>query len=124
ERFLGAELFGRSIDYETSTDAVVRVRANDVRRRLAQYGSTRKSATPIRIELIAGGYIPEFHCAQQEVSHPVATNQAIQPASPSAVPSGTQIAPVEPPVVPYVDEQASAAVRPWQHLPIFWMGVT
>ena len=123
ERFLGVELFGRSVDYETSTDAVVRVRANDVRRRLAQYGSTRKSATPIRIELIAGGYIPEFHCAQQEAIHPVAIDQAIQSASPSSVPSGTQIAPVEPPVVPYVDEQASAAVRPWQHLPIFWMGV-
>lgn len=68
ERFLGVELFGRSVDYETATDAVVRVRANDVRRRLAQYYSTRKTG-PIRIELIAGGYIPEFHRTQQEPGH-------------------------------------------------------
>lgn len=39
ERFLGAELFGRPINYETGTDSIVRVRANDVRRRLAQYYS-------------------------------------------------------------------------------------
>src|SRR5882757_3596635 len=61
ERFLGVELFGRAVDYETATDSIVRVRANDVRRRLAQYYSSQRSAAPVRIDLIAGGYIPEFH---------------------------------------------------------------
>lgn len=61
ERFLGVELFGRAVDYETATDSIVRVRANDVRRRLAQYYSSQRSAVPVRIDLIAGGYIPEFH---------------------------------------------------------------
>jgi hypothetical protein len=61
ERFLGVELFGRAVDYETATDSIVRVRANDVRRRLAQYYSGQRSAVPVRIDLIAGGYIPEFH---------------------------------------------------------------
>ncbi len=59
ERFLGADLFGRSIDYDTKTDAIVRVRANDVRHRLAEYYSKQKSA-PVIISLGTGAYIPEF----------------------------------------------------------------
>ena len=37
ERMIGVELFGRPADYDTSNDAVVRVRAAEVRKRLAQY---------------------------------------------------------------------------------------
>jgi hypothetical protein len=66
ERFLGVELFGRAVDYETATDSIVRVRANDVRRRLAQYYSSARSTSPARIDLIAGGYIPEFHWTSVE----------------------------------------------------------
>jgi hypothetical protein len=37
ERTLGVELFGRSDTYDTAADAVVRVRANDVRKRLTRH---------------------------------------------------------------------------------------
>ncbi|MGD0914159.1 MAG: hypothetical protein ABR928_19885, partial [Terracidiphilus sp.] len=37
ERMLGAEMFGRPIDYDTGNDAVVRVKASEVRKRLTQY---------------------------------------------------------------------------------------
>jgi len=70
ERFLGVELFGRAVDYETATDSIVRVRANDVRRRLAQYYSTQRSSSPARIDLIAGGYIPEFHWRPEDKADP------------------------------------------------------
>jgi hypothetical protein len=60
ERFLGVELFGRAVDYETATDSIVRTRANDVRRRLAQYYAGLSSIPPVRINLVAGGYVPEF----------------------------------------------------------------
>jgi len=70
ERFLGVELFGRAVDYETATDSIVRVRANDVRRRLAQYYSGQRSTTAARIDLIAGGYIPEFHWRSEEKTDP------------------------------------------------------
>jgi len=60
ERFLGTELFGRSVDYETGTDSVVRVRATDVRRRLMQYNSGRRSEFGVVIEMPTGSYIPEF----------------------------------------------------------------
>ena len=61
ERFLGAELFGRPIDYETGTDSIVRVRANDVRRRLAQYYSEGHGGAQVVIELASGNYVPDFH---------------------------------------------------------------
>jgi len=35
ERTIGAELFGRPISYETASDPIVRVKANDVRKRIA-----------------------------------------------------------------------------------------
>jgi hypothetical protein len=61
ERFIGASVFGRPIEYETATDAIVRVRANDVRRRLAQYYLELKKPSTVRIGLNSGSYIPEFH---------------------------------------------------------------
>ena len=61
ERFLGVKLFNRAVDYETATDSIVRVRANDVRRRLTQYYSDRRHDSMVRIGMSAGGYVPEFH---------------------------------------------------------------
>lgn len=68
ERTLGAQLFGRPIDYETGSDAIVRVRANDVRRRLAQYYSEQHGAPEVSIGLPSGSYIPEFHWSAVQAS--------------------------------------------------------
>ena len=70
ERFLGAELFGRRIDYDTKSDSIVRVRANDVRRRLTEYYADQSSPPKVVITLGAGGYIPEFRWPQTENSPP------------------------------------------------------
>jgi hypothetical protein len=66
ERFLGVDLFGRPVDYETATDAVVRVRASDVRRRLSQHYLEQPSTSGVRIGLTSGSYIPEFHWTASE----------------------------------------------------------
>lgn len=58
ERSLGVALFGRSPSYDTGDDAIVRVTASDVRKRLNQYYSENESA--VRIDLPAGSYSPEF----------------------------------------------------------------
>ena len=60
ERFLGVELFGRKVDFDTGADSIVRVRASDVRRRLAQYYSARSSPPAVTIGLSSGNYIPTF----------------------------------------------------------------
>ena len=61
ERMIGAEMFGRPVDYDTSNDAVVRVSATQVRRRLAQYYSDTPKPPVVRIELPPGSYVPKFH---------------------------------------------------------------
>jgi hypothetical protein len=60
ERLIGVELFGRSASYNTGDDAIVRVTANDVRRRLVKHYKVYGIETGFRIELPAGSYIPEI----------------------------------------------------------------
>jgi len=60
ERFLGVELFGRKVDFDTGADSIVRVRASDVRRRLAQYYSQCSSPSAVTIGLSSGTYVPTF----------------------------------------------------------------
>jgi len=60
ERTIGIEVFGRSTSYEPSDDATVRVKAGDVRKRLGLYYAELGAHNPVRIELPAGTYVPEF----------------------------------------------------------------
>lgn len=60
ERTIGAEVFGRAADFETSGDSIVRVNANEVRRRLAQYYQDATQSDPVQIVLPPGTYIPKF----------------------------------------------------------------
>jgi TolB-like protein/Tfp pilus assembly protein PilF len=61
ERMIGAEMFGRPVDYDTGSDSVVRVKATEVRKKLAQYYAELKEEPPIHIELPSGSYVPKFH---------------------------------------------------------------
>ena len=60
ERSIGVELFGRFPAYDTGEDAIVRVTASEVRKRLVQHYSGAGILSEFRISLPAGGYIPEF----------------------------------------------------------------
>lgn len=60
ERILGKELFGRPISYDTGSDAVVRVRANEVRKRLIVYYESHASQTGWKIQLPLRTYVPLF----------------------------------------------------------------
>jgi TolB-like protein/Tfp pilus assembly protein PilF len=59
ERMIGAEMFGRPADYDAANDAVVRVQATDVRRRLAQFYAEAPDPV-LRVELPVGSYMPKF----------------------------------------------------------------
>jgi TolB-like protein len=61
ERMIGAEMFGRPIDYDTANDSVVRVKATEVRKKLAQYYLETEKEPAIRIELPSGSYVPRFY---------------------------------------------------------------
>lgn len=60
ERLIGIELFGRAPSYDTGEDAIVRVTASDVRRRLLQHYGTYGTGSEFRIRLPLGSYIPEI----------------------------------------------------------------
>lgn len=61
ERVIGAEVFGREADYDTSSDPVVRTTASEVRKRIAQYYQEPGHEGELRIELPLGSYLVEFH---------------------------------------------------------------
>jgi hypothetical protein len=83
ERMLGVEMFGRPIDYDTGNDAVVRVKASEVRRRLAQYYQGLTTQPIVQLELPAGSYAPQFHWARgNSLSTPIeAANFQTAPVS-------------------------------------------
>ncbi|WP_221313201.1 hypothetical protein [Granulicella aggregans] len=100
ERILGIEVFGRASDYDTSEDPVVRMRAADVRKRLAQFyqaiepslkGHPNLETEIVRIELKPGSYRVTFH-----YEHPVKDDSASKPilVSPPAGESASQDSPV------------------------------
>jgi hypothetical protein len=66
ERLIGMVLLGRDAAYDTSTDAGVRVRANDVRKRLNNYNKTPPPNAEIQIQLPAGSYVPLFFHSRTE----------------------------------------------------------
>jgi hypothetical protein len=63
ERTIGVEVFGRAASYDPGNDSTVRVKAGEVRKRLQTFYAGSGAASPIRIHLPAGGYLPEFHRA-------------------------------------------------------------
>jgi hypothetical protein len=61
ERALGADVFGRPVDYDTSQDPVVRTSAAEIRKKLAQYYQEAGHESELHIELPSGSYLAEFH---------------------------------------------------------------
>jgi hypothetical protein len=81
ERTIGTEVFARTVDFETSGDSIVRVNANEVRRRLAQYYGETPEPDPVQIVLPPGTYVPEFHL-QGDVQAPGRVMLTAQPMLP------------------------------------------
>ena len=60
ERVIGAEVFGRPPDYDTNEDPIVRGRAAEVRKRLAQFYVSEGKHCPVRIEISPDPTMPRF----------------------------------------------------------------
>jgi hypothetical protein len=71
ERMIGMELFGRSPTYDTGEDAIVRVTASDVRRRLLQYYGENGKSSKFVVSLHSGSYIPEITRTSHNETEPV-----------------------------------------------------
>src|SRR5271154_480175 len=93
ERVIGIEVFGRSSDYNTGDDPIVRARVGEVRKRLAQYYLSEESShARIKIAIPSGSYRAIFEFLPEEA--PV---DQIQPSglarNPFQKEAATQISP-------------------------------
>ena len=79
ERIIGIEVFGRAPDYDTAEDPVVRLRAADVRKRLAQYYQAHSEPVQWKIEIPTGSYRAQFHLAETVAQAPVPAKFPRQP---------------------------------------------
>src|SRR5450631_1261643 len=69
ERVIGVSVFGRKTDYDPAGDPIVRVRAADVRKRLAQfYQGDGCPAGMARIDIPTGGYRATFRILANGIS--------------------------------------------------------
>ena len=70
--------FGRSDDFDATTDPIVRIQASRLRRNLEQYYLEEGREDPIRISLPKGSYTPDFEISKNKAtsnSAPVAENE-------------------------------------------------
>ncbi len=75
EQQIGAAVFGRPEDYDTTIDNIVRVNVSELRKRLDHYFSDEGAAEPVIVQIPRGGYLPVF------VARP-----AVEPLAPPAAP--------------------------------------
>lgn len=82
ERTIGVELFGKSPDYDTSNDTIVRFTAGEVRKRLFLAYLQSGRSPLIRIGLPAGSYVPEFLRSEAKSEMSVTESEPAIPSPP------------------------------------------
>jgi hypothetical protein len=60
EYSIGVELFGRGAEFDQDSDSIVRVEANRLRKRLAEYYAREGGDHKLQIVIPLGQYVPEF----------------------------------------------------------------
>jgi hypothetical protein len=91
ERTLGVDVFGRSPDYDTNSDHVVRTAAGEVRKRLAQYYMEAGRELELRIEVPPGSYVPQFKTAPELAVIYGPRDEAITEAPPIGLRGGRRL---------------------------------
>lgn len=86
ERLIGVNVFRRQPDYDTNEDPIVRARAAEVRKRLAQFYLGEGSRSSIRIEIATGSYHAFFRELPERIPADITPQPRVQPVPPSPVP--------------------------------------
>jgi len=92
ERVIGVEVFGRSPDYDSTQDPIVRVTAAEIRKRISRYYQDSLHENEIGIYLPLGSYIPQFefpHSLSPDTAQPAAVAQPIQALQSAPKPAPT-----------------------------------
>jgi hypothetical protein len=115
ERVIGAEVFGRPPDYDTNSDPIVRARAAELRKRLAQFYVGEGAKSVLRIEISPGAYHASFLSSPRPESTEKESGNAESVPRPAAAP------------VPFVVPESSTPIpaigphiKPWRRRS-FWV---
>ncbi len=79
EQTVGSEVLRRAAGFDASSDNIVRVRARQLRQKLAQYFESEGGSEPVVITIPRGGYVPVF---QERSPAPVTAGEADAVISP------------------------------------------
>jgi hypothetical protein len=92
ERSIGVELFQLPQDFDSGQHTIVRVTANEVRKKLAQsYLAENGSYHPVKIDLPPGSYSAEFRWESPAVEAPAAETQAAEATAAETPPAGRHL---------------------------------
>jgi hypothetical protein len=89
EQEIGAEVFGRAANYDTSQDNIVRVQFGHLRRKLERYFAAEGVTETLLLEIPKGSYVPHFYHRHQNepsaqilrVVEPVSAFDEVAPAA-------------------------------------------
>ncbi len=70
EQKIGQAVFGRSRDYDSTIDGIVRTQASRLRQRLEQYFREEGAQEPVRVVIPRGGYMPVFEPQLPAITRP------------------------------------------------------
>jgi hypothetical protein len=88
ERVIGTQVFHRLPDYDTGEYSIVRVKANELRKRLAQFYSESGEQSAVQIYLPKGSYTPEYRWTNiEEPADPVLISEQDKPEKQKTIPS-------------------------------------
>lgn len=113
EQSIGVAALGRGLNYDPTTDNIVRVRAHELRQKLEKHFETVGIREPVVISIPRGTYIPEFHLRATDPA-PVADSQTAD--SPVGEADADPWKPETPPDLPL---EAEGGRPTWRLLPWF-----
>src|SRR5215469_5959741 len=119
EYSIGVEVFARGDSFDQNADSIVRVEANRLRKRLAEYYAAEGASHRLRITIPVGQYVPEFEPA----SRPKDENLSV--ATPGESATATDARPASGP--PATSNEAEAPAPGSLRTPAFrlapWLGI-
>ncbi len=83
EYSIGVEVFGRGDAFDQDSDSIVRVEANRLRKRLAEYYAADGAAHALQIAIPVGQYVPEFRPVVPAAPAPALAEPVAPPACPA-----------------------------------------
>ena len=89
EQKIGQAVFGRSQDYDSAVDGIVRSQASRLRQRLELYYQQEGADEPMRVIIPRGGYVPVFEAKASTARPPAHTESTAIPQTLPAVPLQT-----------------------------------